>query len=67
MGGAAFQGKLSEGDVIVKVEDSDVTDLPSFKTALEKYAKKPQLLLRVVRGKDKVYVLIPGSKQKAEK
>jgi len=67
VGGAAFQGKLSEGDVIVKVEESAVADLPSLKAALEKHAKKPQLLLRVVRGKDKVFVLIPGSKQKAEK
>ncbi len=67
VGGAAFQGKLSEGDVVVKVEDSDVVDLPTFKAALEKHSKKPQLLLRVVRGKDRVFVLIPGSKQKAEK
>lgn len=67
VGGAASQGKLSEGDVIVKVEDSEVTDLTSFKAALEKYAKKPQLLLRAVRGKDQVFVLIPGSKPKAEK
>jgi len=67
VGGAAFQGKLSEGDVIVKVEDSEVTDPPSLKAALEKHSKKSQLLLRVVRGKDRVFVLIPGSKQKAEK
>jgi S1-C subfamily serine protease len=67
VGGAAFQGKLSEGDVIVKVEDTEVADLPSFKTAIDKHAKKSQLLLRVVRGKDKVFVLIPGAKQKAEK
>ena len=67
VGGAAFQGKLSEGDVVVKVEDSDVVDLPTFKAALEKHSKKSQVLLRVVRGKDRIFVLIPGSKQKAEK
>lgn len=67
VGGAASQGKLSEGDVIVKVEDSEVTDMPSFKAALDKNGKKTQLLLRVVRGKDQMFVLIPGAKQKAEK
>ncbi len=67
VGGAAAKGKLSEGDVIVKVEESEVTDLPLFKAAIEKYSKKPQILLRVERGKDQVFVLIAGAKEKAEK
>jgi S1-C subfamily serine protease len=67
VGGAASKGKLSEGDVIVKIEDSDITDLPSFKAAIEKHSKKAQLLLRVQRGKDRVFVLISGAKEKAEK
>jgi S1-C subfamily serine protease len=67
VGGQAAQGKLSEGDVIVKVEGTPITDLPSFKDALEKQGQKQPLMLRVLRGKDEVFVLIPTAREKAEK
>lgn len=66
VGGPAAQGKLSEGDVIEKVEDTATDDLPAFKAALEKYAGKDQIMLRAMRGKDSLYVLLSKSKEKAE-
>jgi serine protease Do len=58
VGTPAGHAELFMGDVILTVEDTEIVDLASFKSALETSADKQKLLLVVRRGRDKRFVLL---------
>jgi S1-C subfamily serine protease len=55
---APNKGGLESGDVIVKVGDKPIRNLPEFKEAMKAVGKPDYLLLRILRGKNYAFVLL---------
>ncbi len=58
IGSPANKGGLESGDVIVKVGDKPIRNLPEFKEAMKAVGKPDYLLLRILRGKNYAFVLL---------
>ncbi|NIM99148.1 MAG: PDZ domain-containing protein [candidate division Zixibacteria bacterium] len=66
VGGVASTALLEDGDVIKKVEEFEIDDLEGFKQSLDQLKEKEQIMLTVMRGKEKRFVLLLPKKQEEE-
>jgi serine protease Do len=66
VGGVASTALLEEGDMIKRVEDSNITTLDEFKESLEQVKDKNEIMLTVKRGKNKRYILLLPKKDEGE-
>ena len=67
VGGPAGEAELKEGDIIRKIEDSDISDLENLKDAVKELKDEKHLMFTVVRGKNKRFVLLTRQEEKIEK
>lgn len=58
IGSPANKGGLESGDIIVKVGDTSIRNLPEFKEAMKAVGKPDFLLLRILRGKNYAFALL---------
>lgn len=58
IGSPADKGGLESGDIITKVGDTPIHNLPEFKNAIKNVGKPDYLLLRVLRGKNYAFALL---------
>jgi serine protease Do len=66
VGGVASTALLEEGDMIKRVEDSNITTLDEFKESLEQVKDKNEIMLTVKRGKNKRFILLLPKKDEGE-
>lgn len=57
-GSPAAEAGLFVGDVVERVEDTDVTDLEDFRSAMEKVSGKSRFLIVARRGDDTKFLLV---------
>jgi len=58
VGGPAGEAELKEGDIIKQIENYQIKEIENLKNALKELKDEKHLLLTVVRGKNKRFVLL---------
>jgi serine protease Do len=66
VGGVASTAQLEEDDIIKKVENFEIKNLDEFKESLEQVKDEKQIMLTVMRGKSKRFVLLLPEEEKTE-
>jgi serine protease Do len=64
VGGVASTAQLQEDDIIKKVEEFEIKNLDEFKESLEQVKDEKQIMLTVMRGKSKRFVLLLPEEEK---
>lgn len=64
VGGPAGKAELKEGDIIKRIEDYQINDIENLKEALKDLKDEKELMLTVVRGKNKKFVLLIKEEEK---